>query len=88
MHLSYACVQRWRDGSMHKKGITVLCCILIFFFFLSRARKGKHFIMLLSRGKLRFLRERPDDFLWGTLHIAHTHALGGVDMCLFGGYDL
>ena len=24
-HLSYACVQRWHNGSMHKRGTTVLC---------------------------------------------------------------
>ena len=23
MHLSYACIQRWHDGSMHKRGTTV-----------------------------------------------------------------
>ena len=64
MHPSYACFQRWHDGSMHKRGTTVLFCVLIkkIFDFLSRMRTSKHFIMLLARAKLRFLREQPDDF--------------------------
>ena len=56
---------------MHKKGTTLLCCVLIkkIFDFFYRALKSKHFIMLLPRAKLRFLLEQPDVFFpVGNLH--------------------
>ena len=52
----------FRDGMMGpciRRGQLYFVVSLIF---LSRARKSKHFIMLLAGDKLRISRERPDNF--------------------------
>ena len=51
----------FRDDMM---GSCIRGGLLYFVVSLSRVRNSKHFIMLLARAKLRFLRKQPDDFFF------------------------